>query len=58
MERIENKGKDLTVSCTKCPAQKLLSTGVNSTANLNEHLKAKHANMKLVAQDPRRNYDM
>ncbi len=54
-EMIENKRKNLSVRCTLCPGSKLLSTAVNSTANLTKHLRAKHANIKLVAQDPRGN---
>ncbi|KAL7372273.1 hypothetical protein ABVT39_013095 [Epinephelus coioides] len=56
-EMIENKGKNVSVKCTLCPGHKLLSTAVNSTANLTKHLKAKHANVRLVAQDPRGNDD-
>ena len=52
---IETKGRNVSVRSTLCPGEKLLSTAVNSTASLTKHLKAKHANMKLVAQDPRGN---
>ncbi|XP_034082438.1 uncharacterized protein LOC117552875 [Gymnodraco acuticeps] len=57
-ELVDNKGKNVSVRCTLCPGQKLLSTAVNSTANLIKHLRGKHASMKLVAQDPRRNEDI
>ena len=45
---VETKGVNV-----RCPGQKHLSTAVYSTVNLTKHLKGKHANMKLVAQDPR-----
>lgn len=47
----ETKGRNVSVKCTLCPGEKLVSTSVNSAANLTEHLKGKHANVKLVAQD-------
>ncbi|KAI4806259.1 hypothetical protein KUCAC02_017092 [Chaenocephalus aceratus] len=57
-ELVDNNGKNVSVRCTLCPGQKLLSTAVNSTANLIKHLRGKHASMKLVAQDPRINEDI
>ncbi|KAI9541253.1 hypothetical protein NQZ68_032257 [Dissostichus eleginoides] len=33
--------------------QKLLSTAVNTTSNLNKHLQRTHAKVKLIAKDPR-----
>uniref|UniRef100_A0A8C6UZ75 Transposase n=1 Tax=Neogobius melanostomus TaxID=47308 RepID=A0A8C6UZ75_9GOBI len=51
-ELVETKGKNVSVRCTLCPGEKLLSAAVNSNANLAKHLKGKHANMKLVAQLP------
>uniref|UniRef100_A0A8C6TNZ0 BED-type domain-containing protein n=1 Tax=Neogobius melanostomus TaxID=47308 RepID=A0A8C6TNZ0_9GOBI len=54
-ELVETKGKNVSVRCTLCPGEKLLSAAVNSNANLAKHLKGKHANMKLVAQLPRGN---
>lgn len=57
-ELVETKGRNVSVRCTLCPGQKLLSTAINSTANLTKHLKGKHANMKLVAQDPRAKDDL
>ncbi|XDV33562.1 hypothetical protein PO909_003940 [Leuciscus waleckii] len=54
---VETKGRNVSVRCTLCPGEKLLSTAVNSIANLTKHLKGKHANMKLVAKDPRRGND-
>ena len=53
-ELIENKGRNVSVRCTLCPGQKLLkSTAVNTTANFTKHLNSQHANVRLVAQDPR-----
>ncbi|KAI9519415.1 hypothetical protein NQZ68_028772, partial [Dissostichus eleginoides] len=39
--------------CKLCPGQKLLSTAANTTSNLNKHLQRQHANVKLIAKDPR-----
>ncbi|KAK0144052.1 putative AC9 transposase [Merluccius polli] len=52
-ELVETKGRNISVRCTLCPGEKLLSAAANSNANLTKHLNGKHASMKLVAQDPR-----
>ncbi|KAL2101773.1 hypothetical protein ACEWY4_003534 [Coilia grayii] len=52
-EFVERKGRNVTIRCTLCPGQKLLSTAVNTTSNLSKHLQRQHANTKLVAKDNR-----
>ncbi|KAI9543617.1 hypothetical protein NQZ68_008664 [Dissostichus eleginoides] len=44
--------RNVTVRCKLCPGQKLLSTAVNTTSNLNKHLQRTHAKVKLIAKDP------
>ncbi|KAL7380806.1 hypothetical protein ABVT39_024395 [Epinephelus coioides] len=50
---IARKEKNVTVKCKLCPGQKQLSTAANTTSNLSKHLQRQHANIKLVAKDPR-----
>ncbi|KAL3052855.1 hypothetical protein OYC64_005388 [Pagothenia borchgrevinki] len=52
-EFIRRIDRNVTVRCKLCPGQKLLSTAVNTTSNLNKHLQRTHAKVKLIAKDPR-----
>ncbi|KAI9523441.1 hypothetical protein NQZ68_027299 [Dissostichus eleginoides] len=52
-EFVRRIDRNVTVRCKLCPGQKLLSTAVNTTSNLNKHLQRTHAKVKLIAKDPR-----
>ncbi|KAI9518691.1 hypothetical protein NQZ68_035082 [Dissostichus eleginoides] len=51
-EFVRRIDRNVTVRCKLCPGQKLLSTAVNTTSNLNKHLQRTHAKVKLIAKDP------
>ncbi|KAI9527898.1 hypothetical protein NQZ68_025939 [Dissostichus eleginoides] len=42
-EFVRRIDRNVTVRCKLCPGQKLLSTAVNTTSNLNKHLQRTHA---------------
>ncbi|KAI9541246.1 hypothetical protein NQZ68_032250 [Dissostichus eleginoides] len=52
-EFVRRIDRNVTVRCKLCPGQKLLSTAVNTTSNLNKHLQRTHAKVKLIAKDPK-----
>lgn len=47
---VNEKEKNITVKCTLCVGEKLLSTAKNSTSNLKKHLASKHQSSTLVAK--------